>query len=247
MKIVEHELQIPSDYQYKALREGGLLQRQWHRNRLLLVKNINFLSENDDAADIGCGSGNIVLVFSGKTKTFTGLDYNQESLDFLKGKVGERGIGNVNVNYFDLLNSDFSEFKGKFDKIILNEVIEHFEEEEVDHVMSNLHGLLKDGGEILITTPNYVSAWPVMEFLADKFKIFPTLWGEQHKIKFTRKLLRNYCEKHDYEVMEMGTFGLISPFAIILSRKLADKFMELEARHLSVLGPQLFVRIRNKK
>lgn len=246
-KIVEHELNIPPDYQYNALRSGGLFQRQWHRNRLKLIESIGFFKKDDCAADIGCGSGNVILEFSGKVGSFVAFDYNDESLDFLRKKLKEDGIGNVEVSEFDLLGSDFNEFQGRFDKIVLNEVIEHFEWDDAVEVMRNLKKMLKEGGEILITTPNYRSLWPVMEFLADKTNAFPTLWGEQHKIKFTKKLLKGICEDNGYEIIDVGTFGLVSPFLVIFGKKIADWMFGIELRHIRFFGPQLFIRAKKNE
>lgn len=247
MNIVEHELKIPADYQYNALRKGNLFQKQWHRNRLKLIEIINFLHKSDCAADIGCGSGNVVLEFSNKVKSFSALDYNDESLVFLNNKLKESGIENTEVFKFDLLESDPNKFKGKFDKIILTEVIEHFELEKIIKIIKNLEIMLKRDGEILITTPNYLSFWPVMEFLVDKVEMFPKLWGEQHKVKFTKKRLRKVLEKNGYHVTMIGTFGLISPFIALFGTKIADLVLKFEVKYFKIFGPQIFVRLKKNE
>lgn len=248
MQIVEHELKISPDYQYNALRKGNVFQRQWHKNRLNLVEFLNFLNSEEVVADIGCGSGNVVFEFAKNVKHVVGFDYNKESLDFVKNKLLEFNILNTETCEFDVLGAFPEKFKNFFDKIILNEVIEHFDRSEMPKIFNNLRGMLKEGGQILITTPNYkASFWPVMEFLVDKFNVFPKLWGEQHKIKFTDKTLSRICAENGFRVIKNGTFGHLSPFVAIFGTKIADKLAGIEIEYLKVFGPQLFIIIKKQK
>lgn len=245
MEITEHKLKIPPDYQYAALHHGNIFQQQWHRNRLNLIENIHFLSSSDNVADVGCGSGNVVLHFASSVASMVGFDYNKEGIDFLEDKIKKRNIVNASVFQWNILNDPPREFYGFFDKIILNEVIEHFDYGEIEKIMSNLKKLLKREGDMLITTPNYqASMWPVMEYVVDKFKIFPTLWGEQHKIKFSKNLLRKICKKEKLTEVSIGSFGHISPFMIVFGRKIADAVAKVEMKYITCCGPQLFIVCR---
>ena len=58
-----HDLQMPGDYEFKALHKGNTVQQQWNRNRILLLKHIKFIKKGDVILDAGCGSGNAVLEF----------------------------------------------------------------------------------------------------------------------------------------------------------------------------------------
>ena len=241
-KIVEHELNIPSDYQYKALREGRVFQRQWHRNRLILIESLGFIHQEDCIADAGCGSGNTIYHFHGQAKSIVGLDYNEKSLEFIKGKLKEKGITNASVHHHDLLTPPPEKLLSSFDKIILNEVIEHFDEKDVHKIIDNLNSMLKPGGEILVTTPNYrFSPWPLLEGMVDKYHLYPSLWGEQHKIKFDRRKLREIFAGREWEIERAGTFSLFSPLAAVLGQSFADAVMRLETRFLRWFGPQLFI------
>lgn len=248
-EIVEKRLGIPPDYQYNALFHGGVFQRQWHRNRLLLIKEV-FLSKNDKEkafCDIGCGSGNVILVFNKQVKRFDAFDYNKECLAFLGKKLAENGIQNVRTTYWDTLTPAPLEAIGRYDKVILNEVIEHFHRHEISTILGNIKMLLQEDGELLITTPNCgFSPWFLLEFAVDRLGLFPKLWGEQHKVRITTKSFRVMCENEGFEVLSEGTFSFVSPFFIVFGRAVADFMAKLEIRYLKYFGSQLFIRVKKR-
>src|SRR6202035_4911211 len=51
-----------------------------------------------------------------------------------------------------------------FDRIYCIEVIEHLYEEQVADVLSLFNNLTNPGGQLFLTTPNYRSAWPIIEW-----------------------------------------------------------------------------------
>lgn len=246
-EIIEKKLGIPPDYQYKALFHSGMFQRQWHRNRLLLIKEVFFSVADVDKTfcDVGCGSGNVILVFSKKVKQFDAFDYNKECLIFLDNKVIENNIQNVKTRYWDILTPPSIEVCGQYDKVILNEVIEHFHRHEISIILGNVKKLLKESGELLITTPNCgISPWFLLEFAVDHLGLFPKLWGEQHKVRITSRMFREICEKEGFNVLNEGTFSFISPFFIVFGRAVADFVAKFEIRYLKHFGSQLFIRVK---
>lgn len=243
--IVEHKLNIPANYQYRALMDGNFFQRQWHRNRLVLIKELNLLHALDTVADVGCGSGNVVLNFANQVKSITGFDYNGDSVKFLNNMIASNGIGNAGTAELDITQKIPNKYSNSFSKIVLNEVIEHFEEFKIDGVLVNLHNMLKTGGQVLITTPNYgAGPWEIMEIIMDKLKLAPFLRGEQHLIKFSIKKLEQHCRSAGFQIIRSGTFSLFSPVIALFGQNLADHFARIEIRHLNLLGPQIFLIVQ---
>ncbi|KKQ53087.1 MAG: hypothetical protein UT19_C0017G0003 [Candidatus Woesebacteria bacterium GW2011_GWB1_39_10b] len=80
--IIEKQLGIPGDYQYKALRSKNYLQSNWHRNKWLVIGNLLNQYKPEKVLDLGTGSGNFELIFSGMVKKIVGIDYNDEALNF---------------------------------------------------------------------------------------------------------------------------------------------------------------------
>lgn len=236
-EVIEQKLKIPPDYQYNALTKGNFFQRQWHRNRLILVDDLEFLDTADNVADVGCGSGNTILANAEKVASITGFDYNSESINYVKQK-----LINSTAIQLDISDEVPQQLCARYNKIVFSEVIEHFDETEVVKVLANLRKMLVPGGSILITTPNYgFSLWPAMEFLLDKFSLVPKLWGEQHKSRFTFEKISVNCERAGFSVMRMGTMSLISPFLAILGSKVGSIIAKQEIKYLKFFGPQMYI------
>jgi len=94
--------------------------------------------------DVGCGDGH----FANSTfpdKQFIGIDPSFSALMEAK-KLG---------NYSSLINCDGEYLpvkKGCIDSVISNSVLEHID--QVDSVISEIHHVLKKGGQLFVTMPN---------------------------------------------------------------------------------------------
>ena len=245
MKIIEHQLNIPPDYQYKALKHGHPFQKQWHKNRLILSEILFNFKKNDYLCDVGCGSGNTIFAFYQRVKRCDGCDYNKNCLKFIKKKVASEKVNNVRLFNWDILKPPPKQIYGLYNKVIITEVIEHFDQSGVKKVLKNLKKILRRDGELLITTPNCgFGPWLMFEFFIDKFNLFPKLWGEQHKIRLTKSSLITLVKDSGIKIIKVGTFSLLSPFAIIFGSIFADWLAKKEIEHLKYLGPQLFIFLR---
>ena len=79
--------------------------------------------------------------------------------------------------------------------------------------------LLAPGGKILITTPNYHSAWPIVEFLVNR--IGEVRYEEQHINRYGAKKLESHLISSGYEAGDMNSFMSFSPFIAALSWQLS--------------------------
>ena len=216
---------IAGDYQYKALRLGNIVQRQWHKNRHNLIYFLKFLTKSDLVLDAGCGSGNVLFEFSPSVKEITGIDNNNDCINFIKNTYKKNKIKNIKVKKTNLLRIELPQ---KYSKVILTEVIEHFDQKDTKKLLSNLKKTMKKNGKILVTTPNYWSLWIIIEKIIDIFHLTPALWGEQHLIQFTPQILKKTLESEGFIVERIGTLNFVSPFISIISPKLADKVSQFE-------------------
>jgi 2-polyprenyl-3-methyl-5-hydroxy-6-metoxy-1,4-benzoquinol methylase len=217
---------IPGNYQYHALRKGNTVQRQWHKNKLNLIKYLNFLSDDDIVLDAGCGSGNAVLEFSKKVQYVVGIDNNERCIKFLRNKIDDLHIQNVRAEKLDLLG--ISRLNLKINKVIMTEVIEHLTEEYTEKMLIEIGHIIGTDGRILITTPNYRSLWPGLEKILDLFKLVPQLENEQHITKYNWKKLLDVIKRSNYGVIAGGTFNWVSPFVARLMPTFADKISYFE-------------------
>jgi SAM-dependent methyltransferase len=124
-----------------------------------------------------------------------------------------------------------------FDCIILSEVIEHLEAPQVS--MLEATRVLRPGGRLLVTTPNYRSFWPLMEWAVDRMNMAPKMAGEQHISKFHPASLQQLLAGCGLNVEYFGTMYNLSPFLSLVSQPLADSLLSRELDGRSAFGMML--------
>lgn len=224
--IIEEQLGIPPDYQFKALQSKNFFQSNWHNNKLVALSYILEITNAQKILDLGTGSGNFELTFADKVTSIVGIDYNQKALKFLDSKLKEKAIKNVRLICKDIqLISTISDL-GKFDLIIIVDVIEHLKIEAGEKLIERLKKFLSKDGKICIITPNYKSPWLIIERILDKFTALPHLEGEQHLAKYHEKNLKQIFIDKGYRPIFFKSFNLFS-FALF-NKSLASLFCKLE-------------------
>jgi 2-polyprenyl-3-methyl-5-hydroxy-6-metoxy-1,4-benzoquinol methylase len=121
-----------------------------------------------------------------------------------------------------------------FECILLSEVIEHLEAPQVS--IREAARVLRPGGRLLVTTPNYRSFWPVMEWGVDRMNMAPKMAGEQHISKFHPASLRQLLTDCGLKIEYSGTIYTLSPFLSLVSTKWAESELSRELERRSSLG-----------
>lgn len=224
--IIEKELGIPGDYQYKALHSKNIFQADWHRNKWATISTQ--VKPKMRVLDLGTGSGNFELEFANKTRSIVGVDYNDEAISFLRKKINLLGIKNVKLIKSDIRKLKEIKISGKFDLVILVDVIEHIRSTEAGQLVKQITEYLNPNGKVCVITPNYNSPWLAIEPIFDFFKLVPHLKGEQHLAKYDPDSLRKLFEKNKYTVVEINSFNLFS--WLIPNELLAKKFSRIELK-----------------
>jgi SAM-dependent methyltransferase len=116
-----------------------------------------------DVLDIGCGEGNLAAMLSDAgASQVVGVDYSEEAIKLANSRVN---LSNVNFIY-----SDYKNVKNKYDVVVMNGVLEHFDNpwEELDFIRANL---LKDNGYIVTASPSFLNprgyVWMTLQLLLD--------------------------------------------------------------------------------
>jgi 2-polyprenyl-3-methyl-5-hydroxy-6-metoxy-1,4-benzoquinol methylase len=115
-----------------------------------------------------------------------------------------------------------------FDKAVCLEVIEHVYLNQVQKLFSDLFEILKKGGELFVTTPNYRGIWPLAEWAADRFSPVAKMDADQHVTHFNKTSLRNALLQTGFEVREIRTFSTFASFVSPLSWRAAEQLERLE-------------------
>jgi SAM-dependent methyltransferase len=120
------------------------------------------------------------------------------------------------------------------DCILLSEVIEHLPDPQIS--IQEAARVLGRGGRLLVTTPNYRSFWPVMEWAVDRLNMAPKMAGEQHISRFHPASLRRLLVDCGLGLEYFGTIYNFSPFISLLSPHAAERTLVREIEHPSPSG-----------
>jgi len=163
-----------ADYEWRSFYRGSIIQKWWKQS---IAKTIwSWVPNASSLLDIGCGSSPIITNYYGEE--IVGIDKNQSKLEFMKSKCPR--------HTFD--DKDTQEYPdGHFDHILCIEVMEHLH--DPGEMISEIARLTKDGGQIVIATPDY-SKW--LWKIAERF----TPYKEEHIFQFTKESLEKICSDY---------------------------------------------------
>ena len=214
---------IDGGYQYKALTEGNAVQRFWHRNKQIVIDRYLPPRETDRVIDVGCGSGVISSFLATSGASVIGIDANESAIEF-----AQRHFLSQNLKFRrGLVEEAFSEDE-IFDKIYCLELIEHLQYEQGLGLLKTFRRFLVPDGSVLLTTPNYRSPWPVIEWLMDALKLAPRMADHQHVAKYHPKTLRRLCEQAGFDAQVVVTTCFAAPWLAPLSWQVALMVNRLE-------------------
>lgn len=237
-EIVEKKLGISPDYQYRALRQSLWAKKNWHRNKFAVVKMLSGFSKQDEVLDLGTGSGNFELLFSGAVKQIYGIDYNDEALLFLKNKLVSRKIKNVTLECCDMRKLSPTLASKKYDLIISVDTIEHISKNDGARVISWSSKRLKRDGKLVIITPNYQSVWFLLEPVLDKLSFTPDMGTHQHLSKYSVESMCNTLQRKGLKIKKIMTFNL---FSFLFPKAVNDRLLKLETKFLGKRGPLMAI------
>jgi ubiquinone/menaquinone biosynthesis C-methylase UbiE len=209
-KIVEKELGIPPDYQYNALHSNNFVQSNWHKNKMFVTELLSKFNKKMDVLDLGTGSGNFEILFNTRVNKITGVDYNDEALNFLRTYIKDHAIRNVDLVLSDISKLKFTEKNKKFDLIVMIDVIEHLHFDEVEKLFKTFKNYLNIKGRVIIITPNYKSLWPILEYVFDFLNLAPKFREHQHLSKLYKSNLEKLIESNGFKLNNICTFNLLS-------------------------------------
>ena len=215
-------IRISGDYQARALKSDRAAQRFWHEAKFRLIQRVAMPGKQDRVLDAGCGSGTISQFLSLHAGKVIGMDSNPSAIAYATSAYEMQNLEFRLGQFEDLI-------AGKpFDRVYCIEVVEHLYEGQAAEVLSLFHKVTNPGGQLLVTTPNYRSAWPIIEWLLDRFGLVATLDEAQHVTHFTKPKLRSMCASAGWRIEHMGTFNGFAPFVALISHRLALGLEEFE-------------------
>lgn len=104
-------------------------------------------SDAKNILDVGCAQATLALKLAEKGHSVTAVDLRPEFLEYAKTRWTEGDVEFLQGNVFEI------DIDKKFDVIFANQIIEHLVYPE--EFVKKLSLLLKPGGKIIMTTPNF--------------------------------------------------------------------------------------------
>ncbi len=230
---------IPGSYQYDAVTKGNPVQRFWHANKRVIIERYLAPQPTDFILDVGCGSGVISDFLAASGATVWGVDGSRDAITFASETFRKE-----NLSFHQGLVDELFQTDRPVDKLYCLEVLEHIYVDQGHQMLSNFHRTLRPGGAVFLTTPNYHSLWPVIEWTLDTLKLVPQLIDDQHVAKYHRRKLSDLATASGFIVEQLATTCFVAPWLAPLSWRLADKVNAIETG--SVFPGSILVAVLRK-
>ncbi len=216
-------IQIDGSYQHRALTDGPPVQRFWHRSKLLLLDWMFPVTAGQNVLDVGCGSGVFAAEMAKRGARVLGVDANPSAIEYAQTTFAGDGLS-FQLGLLDELELP----EQSFDRASCLEIVEHVYPEQVQKLLADISRLLRPGGQVLVTTPNYRGLWPVIEWAADRFSSAAKMDAEQHVTHFHRRMLQQFVERAGLRILHLRTYSTLAPFVAPASERLATRFEHWE-------------------
>jgi 2-polyprenyl-3-methyl-5-hydroxy-6-metoxy-1,4-benzoquinol methylase len=215
---------IGGDYQFQALLRGPAPQRFWHDTKRWLTEAYLAPQPSDRVLDVGCGSGVVAAHLADRpVAECVAVDGNPTAIAFARATFPRS-----NLRFVQALVDELDFPAGYFHSACCLELIEHLYPEQGEALLRTLGRLVRPGGRLLITTPNYRSIWPVLEWLLDRSGKVPKLAGDQHVAFYDHRSLTQLAAKTGWLTIQRHTCCTIAPWAAWLSERLARSIRGFE-------------------
>lgn len=209
---------IPGGYYDAAYRRGRGVQSTWHR--LKFDRVVEEMEGRSRHLDVGCGPGTLIGLLDDRFSS-TGIDISRNEIAYAR-----REYESESKRFFAVAARNLPDDCRGYDVATVVEVIEHLSPADVDDVLRATIERLRPGGKLVVTTPNFRSAWPLVEMLVNRFG--EVTYSSQHINRFTPRRLRQLLHGLGLVDVRVHPYLALAPFAAPLGWRLPDLLVRLE-------------------
>ncbi|MBM3647487.1 MAG: class I SAM-dependent methyltransferase [Alphaproteobacteria bacterium] len=173
--------------------------------------------------DVGCGPGTFIGNYLDGVDCL-GVDFSAAQV----GYAGRRYAG-PRRRFSTATLAELAAAGERFEAITMIELIEHLAAADARRLLAAARPLLVADGVVVITTPNYRSLWPVIEWSVDRLS--RVRYEQQHINKYRRARLAAELVQAGYRDVAVTTAVGLAPFAAVLGLRLVERLDAVGARY----------------
>lgn len=209
---------IPAGFYDEIWRRKRGVRYAWHHLKFSAVAKE--LGRPARVLDIGCGPGTFIGNYL-PGLTALGIDLSEAQIAYANEHYGSYSHRFAARSTADLVTAG-----ERFDGITMIEVIEHLPGPDAGRLLADVRKLLTPDGHLVLTTPNYNSLWPVIEWgvnLASRVS-----YEEQHINKYRRGRLLADLKEAGFGNVTVRTAVGLAPFLAALGERPVRDIDEIE-------------------
>jgi len=215
---------IPTGYYDEVFERAHGVQSKWHHLKYDRIRAA--IAGHPDHLDIGCGPGTFIGTLKAEHRS-TGIDLAEPQIAYARSRYG------APHRRFETIPAGPLPFApGSFDAVTAIELIEHLPEAKNEELLREAVRVLRPGGKLVVSTPNYASLWPLLEAMVNR--LGAVSYADQHITHYSKRSLAALMTRVGLREVRVEGYLFAAPFVAALDWSLADRVAALE--------PSWFVR-----
>jgi 2-polyprenyl-3-methyl-5-hydroxy-6-metoxy-1,4-benzoquinol methylase len=202
----DYEQDIPAGFYDEIYQRKAGVRYRWHDLKFRAVAA--HLDRAERLLDIGCGPGTFIGNYLGGIEGL-GIDASGSQIDY-----ANRQYATAAHRFSTQPVASLVDARERFDAITMIELVEHLSADDVARLFAQARELLSPEGILIVTTPNYASLWPIIEWGVNL--VSQVSYEQQHINKYRRARLSAQLAEAGYRRVTVTTAVGLAPFAAVL-------------------------------
>lgn len=216
----DYDKDIPAGFYDEIHQRRAGVRFFWHDLKFRAVAG--HLADAGRVLDVGCGPGTFIGNYLADAECL-GVDVSAPQIDY-----ANRRYGSARHRFATRAPGGLGDTGERFDAITMIELIEHLPPAETRRLLAEARALMAPHGRLVVTTPNYHSLWPIIEWGVNR--VSRVGYEQQHINKYDRRRLAADLADAGYRAVTVGTAVGLAPFAAVLGARPARWLQALESR-----------------
>jgi len=229
IKDNEHDYDsIEEGYYDVVMKNGAGAQSKWHELKFKKIYRILEIENPGKLLDVACGPGTFISAISHKFDCY-GVDIAQKQVDYANKKYG-----GSKSRFFKCDNNKYPFDDHVFDIVTSIEFAEHISKDSFRKNLNEMRRCLKKRGKLILTTPNYKSTWPLLEYIVSH--ITKENYLKQHITHYNKKSIKDIMLESGFVNVKVESYIFLSPFFAYFGDNFSNWLFDIEDKYFNKLG-----------